>query len=217
MPAEGLSWEETRAQREQGTVGLAPKLLDRHGQPRGPHGGLLQLQRRKTPHSTTGCTPAVLMFKRPPRDCIPVGSSWKPDELDPEETHEKRLKTNQKASAWRRTQCSDMCMGDIDVVRDRYPGWKFRTTYEPTCHLEWVLVQDSGGHERDTAVGAEDADDADDHRMETSETPRNDRYTGKSPEPVPDAEPLPDQGGSCQRYHLRPNPIPSYRLRDFVC
>ncbi|KAJ1087847.1 hypothetical protein NDU88_001010 [Pleurodeles waltl] len=184
MPAEGLSWEETRAQREQGTVGLTDTASH-------------------VAHTAVCCNCSA--------------ESWKPDELDPEETQEKRLKTNQKASAWRRTQCSDMCMGDIDVVRDRYPGWKFRTTYEPTCHLEWVLVQDSGGHERDTAVGAEDADDADDHRMETSETPRNDRCTGKSPEPVPDAEPLPDQGGSCQRYHLRPNPIPSYRLRDFVC
>ncbi|KAJ1155877.1 hypothetical protein NDU88_008602 [Pleurodeles waltl] len=125
-----------------------------------------------------------------------------------------------------------MHVGDVVVVKDRHPGWKFRTPYEPS---RWSVVDVQGtmmtaqrgdqrvtrnvswfkrleGHDEDTPADAEEVDDVADHRMEPHEALRNDQNSSLSPEPVPDARRLVDLGGKCERYHLRPNPYPSQRL-----
>ncbi|KAJ1177839.1 hypothetical protein NDU88_003091 [Pleurodeles waltl] len=49
---------------------------------------------RQTPHSTTGCAPAALMFRSPPQDCRYADEQWQPTELDILKTQEKRKQTN---------------------------------------------------------------------------------------------------------------------------
>ncbi|KAJ1205855.1 hypothetical protein NDU88_001280 [Pleurodeles waltl] len=65
------------------------------------------------------------MFSSPPRDCIPADRGWQPAALDMSKTQKKkRAMTNAKASeieaSW-----------SAGVLKDRHPGWKFHTTFEP--------------------------------------------------------------------------------------
>lgn len=96
---------------------------------------------RQTPHSTTKCAPAHLLFKRAPRDVIPVDPTWQPPERDGEAVQTRRETTNRKASEVRGAKSSPLRVGDSVVIRDRHPGWQFRTPYES----EVCIVSDVKG------------------------------------------------------------------------
>lgn len=86
---------------------------------------------RRTPHSTTKFAPASLLFKRAPRDHIPVSPTWRPADRDNGAVQARREVTNQKASEARGAKETTIKVGDRVVIRDRHPGWKFQTPYEP--------------------------------------------------------------------------------------
>ncbi|KAJ1085058.1 hypothetical protein NDU88_005191 [Pleurodeles waltl] len=66
---------------------------------------------------------------------------WLPAELCVEEAQVKRQITNEKA-IWRRHSLSpDLCVGDRVLKKDRHPGWKFRTPYEPKM---WYVAKVDG-------------------------------------------------------------------------
>ncbi|KAJ1142126.1 hypothetical protein NDU88_008453 [Pleurodeles waltl] len=100
-----------------------------------------------------------------------------------------------------------MHVGDVVVVRDGYPSWKFRTPYEPS---RWTVIDVQGtmvtaqrgdqrvtrnvswfkrveGHDEDTPTDAEEMDDVADHRMEPREVPRNNPSSSLNPELIPNA------------------------------
>ena len=96
---------------------------------------------RQTPHSTTGCAPSDALMRRDLRDVIPAGPKWKPAQIDPAHSQEKRRITNEKASRTRRATRSNLVVGDRVVVRDRHPGWKFRTRFE---REPWMVTRVKG-------------------------------------------------------------------------
>ena len=96
---------------------------------------------RQTPHSTTGCAPSDALMRRDLRDVIPAGPRWKPARIDTARCHEKRRVTNEKASRTRRAAMPNLVAGDRVVVRDRHPGWKFRTRFEQE---PWTITQVKG-------------------------------------------------------------------------
>ncbi|KAJ1149331.1 hypothetical protein NDU88_002141 [Pleurodeles waltl] len=83
------------------------------------------------PRITTGCAPAALMFSSPPRDCIPEGDHWQPIAKDMSKTQEKWARTNAKASERRRAKHPDLRVEESVILKDRHPGWKYRTPYKP--------------------------------------------------------------------------------------
>ena len=76
-------------------------------------------------------------MKRDLRDVIPCGPNWRPAEVDNSRVHEKRKEINEKASRNRGAIASDIVVGDRVVVKDRHPGWKFRTPFEREI---WTVV-----------------------------------------------------------------------------
>ena len=92
---------------------------------------------RVTPHSTTGCAPGDLLMNRDLRDVIPAGPHWKPALLNFPQAECKRARTNEQASRSRRAVRSNLVVGDRVLVKDRHPGWKFRTRFEPEI---WKVV-----------------------------------------------------------------------------
>ena len=96
---------------------------------------------RQMPHSTTGCAPTDLLMKRDLRDIILAGPRWKPAVLDSEITEKRRKENNDHASRSRRAVNSNLVLGDHVIMKDRHPGWKFRTPFEREV---WTVVAIKG-------------------------------------------------------------------------
>ena len=96
---------------------------------------------RQTPHSTTGCAPSDALLRRDLRDVIPAGPKWKPARIDKAGCQEKRRITNEKASHTRRAAVPSLVVGEQVVVKDRHPGWKFRTRFEQE---PWTVTRVKG-------------------------------------------------------------------------
>ncbi|KAJ1090173.1 hypothetical protein NDU88_003308 [Pleurodeles waltl] len=75
------------------------------------------------------------------RDTIPTAPRWEPIPYHPKQTQAKRREVNDKASRTRRARVRDIHIGDQVIVKDRKPGWKFRTPYEPGV---WTVTGVSG-------------------------------------------------------------------------
>ncbi|KAJ1158053.1 hypothetical protein NDU88_010749 [Pleurodeles waltl] len=190
---------------------------------------------RQTPHSTTGCAPAALLFKVSPWDCIPTSPQWEAPELDVEATQRRRQRTNQKASERRRTHCCDFQEGDQVVVKSRRPGGKFQTPFEPETwtvrSVRGSMITVARGRKRVTrnvshfkracapmvSGGYEDEDgdvgtpeDGDSVPEDAPVVPSAERVTRQE---YTDGDTAPSRG---ERYHLRPNLAPSSQLKYFV-
>ncbi|KAJ1200879.1 hypothetical protein NDU88_004700 [Pleurodeles waltl] len=76
------------------------------------------------------------MLAGPRRDTIPTAPGWKPTPYHPEQTQAKRKEANDKVSRVRRARARDIRIGNQVIIKDRKPGWKFRTPYEPGVWTE---------------------------------------------------------------------------------
>lgn len=92
---------------------------------------------RNTPHCTTKCAPRDLLMPRARRDVIPASGVRKPQVIDQRAAQERRKRTNDKVSAWRKAKVVRFQPRDVVVVRNRRPGGKFGTQYEPDT---WEVV-----------------------------------------------------------------------------
>ncbi|KAJ1177026.1 hypothetical protein NDU88_002292 [Pleurodeles waltl] len=167
--------------------------------------------------------------------------------LDPEERKAmqlvwRRLQTNLKASESRRVRQPYLRVEEWVILKDRHPGWKFRTPFEPdvwveekfegtmitarrngqhvTRNMSWfrrVVVPDSGADIWPQEGSEEDAK-GEDAQAECPAEARQHERPSTSPERVGPSRPergdemarvLPER---CERYNLRPNPVPSQRL-----
>ncbi|KAJ1152005.1 hypothetical protein NDU88_004784 [Pleurodeles waltl] len=117
-----------------------------------------------------------------------------------EATQQRWLRINQKANERRRTSHCDLQVGNRVVVKNRRSGGKFQTPLEPEVT--------EGEEEEDGAVAQEHGAEERTDTQEVLPPLRADR-SGKTDDGV-----LVSQS---ERYHLRPNPALSRRLRDFAC
>ncbi|KAJ1183096.1 hypothetical protein NDU88_008267 [Pleurodeles waltl] len=65
------------------------------------------------------------------RDTIPTPPGWQPGLYYPEQTQARRKEMNDTASKKRRVTSQEIRIGERVIVKDRKPGWKFCTPYEP--------------------------------------------------------------------------------------
>ncbi|KAJ1197069.1 hypothetical protein NDU88_000931 [Pleurodeles waltl] len=72
---------------------------------------------------------------------IPTPPEWQSLPPRAELEHSKRKVVNNQASQTRHASWQDIRIGDQVVIRDRCPGWKFRTPYEPCV---WTVTGVSG-------------------------------------------------------------------------
>ena len=96
---------------------------------------------RQTPHSTAGCAPSDLLMKRDLRDVIPTGPSLRPAEMDITRVESKRKGINDKASRTRGAVSSNIVIRDRVIMKDRHPGWIFRTPFKREI---WTVVDVKG-------------------------------------------------------------------------
>ena len=113
---------------------------------------------RQTPHSTTGVAPSHAVMGHVGRETIPHHTTWQPREINHQVTLNRRQKTNELASRKRRAKWSDLREGDQVLLKDRYPGSKFRLPFEvqpwTITRRQGTLVTASQGEEtvtRDTS------------------------------------------------------------------
>ena len=85
--------------------------------------------------------PIELLMRRPARDSIPAGTSWRPGEIDMQLVQDKRRSTNDQASKDRRAASPTIVVEDTVVICDRYPGWKFHT---PCKKERWKVTHVQG-------------------------------------------------------------------------
>ncbi|KAJ1082381.1 hypothetical protein NDU88_002549 [Pleurodeles waltl] len=83
------------------------------------------------------------------RDTITKAPGWRPNPSHLRQTQAKRKEVNDKTSKRRRAMVKDIRVGDQVIIKDRKPGWKFRTPYEV-----WTVTGVSG-----TMVTAEKGSD----------------------------------------------------------
>ncbi|KAJ1218106.1 hypothetical protein NDU88_005691 [Pleurodeles waltl] len=91
------------------------------------------------------------MLAGPRRDTILTAPGRKPNPYHPKQTQAKRKEVNDKVSRRRQDRVRDIRIGDQVIVKDRIPGWKSRTPYEPGV---WTVTWGSG-----TMVTAEKRND----------------------------------------------------------
>ncbi|KAJ1187829.1 hypothetical protein NDU88_004599 [Pleurodeles waltl] len=72
---------------------------------------------------------------------MPTHPAWQPLPWHPERTQAKRKMVNEGASRTVYAAWWDVRIGDRVVVKDRRPGWKFRTPYEPGV---WIVTRVAG-------------------------------------------------------------------------
>ncbi|KAJ1153336.1 hypothetical protein NDU88_006097 [Pleurodeles waltl] len=150
--------------------------------------------------------------------------------------------TNDQASRRRCATTRHLQVGDRAIIKDRRPGWKFCTPYDPAV---WVVSRVAG-----TMVTAQRANKIVSQniswfRKVTFEDPLTAEADLTCPHPEPEQDNLEPQdvrrGGptdepgvsrspenappktqddgprsQVRKYNLRPNPMPSQRLRDFA-
>ncbi|KAJ1216502.1 hypothetical protein NDU88_004103 [Pleurodeles waltl] len=66
---------------------------------------------------------------------------WRPALYCPEQTQARRKKINDMASKKKRAIVRDIRVGEQVIIKDRKPGWKVSTPYEPGV---WNLTEVSG-------------------------------------------------------------------------
>ncbi|KAJ1136698.1 hypothetical protein NDU88_003113 [Pleurodeles waltl] len=69
-------------------------------------------------------------MQRSTQDVIPTGSGWSPATIGIQPTQEKRKATNNQASLVLKAVHPDLMVKNKVIMRDRHPGWKFRTPLE---------------------------------------------------------------------------------------
>ncbi|KAJ1097503.1 hypothetical protein NDU88_002621 [Pleurodeles waltl] len=182
------------------------------------------------------------MFAGQRRDTIPTIPGWQPAPYRLEQTQARRKKVHDAASRKRRAMLKDIRVGDWVIIKDRRPEWKFRTPNEPgawtvtgmsrtivtaekgrervTRNISWfkktASVELSEDLETDDLVPEWSATDGQGYGREDKSLPAGDlipqrqRVAGA---PTTKGEETRSQPG---RYNLRPNLLPSQRLRDSV-
>ncbi|KAJ1130570.1 hypothetical protein NDU88_008921 [Pleurodeles waltl] len=161
--------------------------------------------------------------------------------LSPKQTQAKSKEVNDKVSRGRRARTRDIRIGDQVIVKDRKPGWKFRTPYEPglwtvtrvsrtmvtaekgsdqvTRNISWFKKATFGEISGDQEVEDQFPD------YSATESPEQDRESelplaaGPSGLRQPVSSAPATQRGEARsqtgRYYLSPNPPPSQKLKDY--
>ena len=88
-----------------------------------------------------GVAPSHAVMGRVGMETIPHHPTWLPKEINPQVTQSRRKKTNDHASRKRRAKVSDLREGDQVLLKDRYPGSKFRLPFEAE---PWRVVRRQG-------------------------------------------------------------------------
>ncbi|KAJ1113899.1 hypothetical protein NDU88_002139 [Pleurodeles waltl] len=192
---------------------------------------------RFTPHGTTGETPSSLCMNRKVQDTIP----YVPESSDLHEqvwkALSKRVEKNDKMQKKRRAKKQNIRIGDHVLVRNRKSGSKFLLQFEKDPWVAFCMA--SGGMETDQIFpqtslvddGDEGSVDFWDRRfllpspgMVVDESLRAGRgcagmqgsevIQSSNQDPLAVGSLPPRQG--LERYHLRPRPPRSTRLKGFV-
>ncbi|KAJ1130706.1 hypothetical protein NDU88_009056 [Pleurodeles waltl] len=96
---------------------------------------------RLTPHSTTGVSPSSICIQREVRDTIPHVGNTTMKQKQVETLLRNRYTHNERISRKRRARMRHLKAGDVVLVKNRHPGGKFKTPFEPEL---WTVARVKG-------------------------------------------------------------------------
>ncbi|KAJ1198807.1 hypothetical protein NDU88_002646 [Pleurodeles waltl] len=96
---------------------------------------------RLTPHSTTGVSPSSICIQREVRDTIPHVEITTMKQKQVETKLRNRHIHNERISRKRGARMRNLKVGDVVLVKNRHPGGKFKTPFEPEV---WTVARVKG-------------------------------------------------------------------------
>ncbi|KAJ1172641.1 hypothetical protein NDU88_004485 [Pleurodeles waltl] len=182
------------------------------------------------------------MLKGVRHDTIPSCPGWNPLHYDPRATQVKRQETNERASRKRPAYDRHLNTGDQEIILDRRPGWKFQTSLEPgVCtvisvtttidtvqkgaeqvrqNILWLRKVPVPEDPSDKLEPSNNAWDVASRVPETIAHEANDTGPSEKDETSKAGDASETQKDTChshpRRPGLRPNPLPSKRLKDYL-
>ncbi|KAJ1088849.1 hypothetical protein NDU88_002004 [Pleurodeles waltl] len=95
----------------------------------------------QTPHSITKCGPSDFMIRHSTQDLIPSCPKWEPAVIDVQAAQQRRSRNNERETRDRGAVEPTLQAGNEVVIKDCYPGLKYRTYFERET---WEVVKVRG-------------------------------------------------------------------------